>query len=91
MKLFYIPFSLIAGILGARAGKKTFATLWDRISDEPKPTATTPGAGMTEVAVAAALEGATMAASTAIAHLLTVRLFHHLFGAWPVKEQQPAA
>jgi hypothetical protein len=91
MKLLYYPFSIIAGILGARAGRKAFTTLWSEISDSPKPSPTAPDVGLTTVAVSAALEGATMAASAAVAHQLTVRLFHHLFGIWPVKDKRPAA
>jgi hypothetical protein len=90
MKLLYYPFSILAGIIGARAGRKAFTALWGEISDSPKPSPTAPDAGLTTVAVSAALEGATMAASAAVAHQLTVRLFHHLFGVWPVKEKQPA-
>jgi Protein of unknown function (DUF4235) len=89
MKLFYYPFSIVAGIIGARAGRKAFTTLWSEISDSPKPAATAPDVGLATVAVSAALEGATMAASAAVAHQLTVRLFHHLFGFWPVKQKQP--
>ncbi len=91
MRLFYAPFSVIAGVVGARAGRKAFTTLWGQISDEPKPSPTAPEVGLAQVAVSAALEGAAMAASTAVAHQLTVRIFHHLFGVWPVKEKQPAA
>jgi hypothetical protein len=90
MKLLYYPFSILAGIIGARAGRKAFTALWGEISDSPKPSPTSPDAGLTTVAVSAALEGATMAASAAVAHQLTVRLFHHLFGVWPVKGKQPA-
>jgi Protein of unknown function (DUF4235) len=88
MKLLYLPFSIIAGIVGARAGRKAFASLWSEISDSPKPSATARDVGLPTVAVSAALEGATMAASAAVAHQLTVRLFHHLFGVWPVKDKQ---
>jgi hypothetical protein len=91
MKLFYYPFSILAGIAGARAGRKAFAAMWGEISDSPKPSPTARDVGLATVAVSAALEGATVAASAAVAHQLTVRLFHHLFGVWPVKEKQPAA
>lgn len=91
MKLLYTPFSILAGIIGARVGRKAFTTVWGGILDEPKPSPTAPEAGLAQVAVSAALEGAAMSASAAVAHQLTVRLFHHLFGVWPVKQKQPAA
>lgn len=90
-KLLYTPFSIIAGIIGVRAGKKAFNALWGGISDEPKPSADAPAVPLSRVALSAALEGATVAASAAVAHQLSVRAFHHLFGVWPVKEKQPAA
>ncbi len=91
MRLFYYPFSIVAGIIGARAGRKAFTTLWGEFSDSPRPSPMARDVGLTTVAVSAALEGATMAASVAVAHQLAVRLFHHLFGVWPVKEKQPVA
>jgi hypothetical protein len=90
MKLLYTPFSIVAGILGARAGRKAFATLWGELSDSPKPSAKAPDAGLAQVALSAALEGATLAGTAAIVTQLSVRLFHHLFGVWPEKPKQPA-
>lgn len=87
MKLLYAPFSIVAGVLGARAGRTAFTALWSRISDSPKPSPKAPDASLAGVALAAALEGATLAASGAVVSNLSARLFHHLFGAWP--EQQP--
>jgi hypothetical protein len=91
MKLLYTPFSIVAGIIGARAGRKAFTTLWGEISDSPKPSPKEAEAGLTRVAFSAALEGATLAACSAVVSQLSVRLFHHLFGIWPEKPQAPAA
>ncbi len=91
MKLLYTPFSIIAGIIGARAGRQTFTAIWERISEDPKPSAKEPEAGLARVAFSAALEGATLAAASAVASQLSVRLFHHLFGVWPVKAKRSDA
>jgi Protein of unknown function (DUF4235) len=91
MKLLYTPFSIVFGIIGARAGKRAFDSLWDRISDEPKPSDREPDAGLARVALSAALEGATLAAAAAVANQLSVRAFHHLFGVWPVKSRRHRA
>ena len=88
MKLLFQPFSIAFGIIGARAGKRAFATLWSRISDSAKPSPKEPEVGLLRLASSAALEGATLAATSAIAAQLSVRLFHHLFGVWPVKSKQ---
>ena len=86
MRLLYKPFSIVFGIIGARAGRKAFGTIWGAISDEPKPSAKEPDVGLARAAFSAALEAATLAAATAVAGQLSVRLFHHLFGVWPVKQ-----
>jgi hypothetical protein len=89
MKLLYTPFSIVFGIIGARAGKKAFHTLWSGISDDPKPPSPKEAeVGLGRVALSAALEGATLAAASAVASQLSVRLFHHLFGVWPVKSKR---
>jgi hypothetical protein len=88
MKLFYTPFSIVFGIVGARAGKKTFDALWSGISDDPVPSPKEADIGLGKVAVSAALQGATLAAASAVASQLSVRLFHHLFGVWPVKAKR---
>jgi hypothetical protein len=88
MKLLYTPFSIVFGIIGARAGRKAFGALWSEISDEPKPSPKEADASLGRVALSAALEGATLAAVSAVASQLGVRLFHHLFGVWPVKSKR---
>jgi hypothetical protein len=96
MKLLYKPFSIVSGLVGARIGRKLFETVWDGVSDSPKPSAGDPDAGLLALTAASALEAATLAASAALFNQLGARLFHHLFGAWPKTrrekqdEQQPA-
>ena len=90
-KLFYTPFSIVFGLLGARVGRKTFKAIWGTVSDEPKPPSPKePERGLGRVAATAALEGATLAAATAVARQLSVRAFHHVFGVWPVKAKRPS-
>src|SRR5487761_1244252 len=90
-KLLYTPFSVVFGMLGARAGKRAFKAIWGRVSDEPKPPSPKePEVGLGRVAASAALEAATLAAFVAVARQLTARAFHHLFGVWPVKPKRPA-
>jgi hypothetical protein len=91
-KLVYTPFSIVFGRLGAIAGKQVFRAIWGRVSDEPKPPSPRePEISLGRIAVSAALEGATLAAATAIARQLSVRAFHHLFGVWPVKRKRKTA
>jgi hypothetical protein len=85
MKLLYKPFGIIAGIVGARAGKQAFAAIWSRLSTEPKPAPGEPDVSLTRVVTAAALEAATLAAVSAAVKVLSARIFHHIIGAWPDK------
>lgn len=88
-KLLYTPFSIAFGILGSRVGKTAFRTLWQRISDQPKPEPRAPQS-LGRVAMAAAIEGATMATAAAVARQMSARTFHFLFGVWPVRPKQPS-
>jgi hypothetical protein len=92
MKLVYKPFSLFAHQLAGRIGKSAFAALWGRIGSGERPPAPTAGRlSLTSVAGSAALEAATMAATTAVIDQLTARAFHHLVGAWPEKAKPPVS
>lgn len=90
-KLLYSPFSIVFGMLGSLVGKRAFNAIWGRISAEPRPSAKDPDTSLGRIALSAALEGATLAAATAVARQLSVRAFHHLFGVWPVGPQHPSA
>lgn len=85
MKLLYKPFGMIAGIVGARAGRQAFRAIWGRVSSEPKPAPGEPDVSITRVVTAAALEAATLAAVGAAVRVLSARVFHHLVGVWPDK------
>lgn len=89
VKLLYAPFSIAAGVIGARVGRKAFGSVWSLFSDSPKPQPTAAEQGLIRVAASAALEGATLSATAAVINQLTARAFHYMFGAWP--GQKPAA
>ncbi|MGC9221249.1 MAG: DUF4235 domain-containing protein [Solirubrobacteraceae bacterium] len=90
MKLLYMPFSVAAGLIGARLGRQAFDAIWDGLAGSPKPTATDPEAGVAKLITSAALEGAVLAASAAVVNQLAARLFHHLFGVWPSRSRRTA-
>lgn len=83
MKLLYKPFGLLAGIVGGLLARRVFAAVWSRIDDERPPKPTTERATMTRVVGAAALQGATLAATRAAVDRAGARAFAHLFGVWP--------
>lgn len=83
MKIFYKPFGIIAGLIGARIAKAIFTALWARIDTEAPPKPTTEDASFPKVIGAAALEAATMAGIGAAVDRTGARVFHHLTGIWP--------
>jgi hypothetical protein len=94
MRFLYKPFAIIAGIIGARIGKKTFRALWARIDNAEPPAPTTPEASLPKVVGARALEAATMAATAAVVDRASARSFQYLTGFWPApkhKEEEPEA
>ncbi len=83
MRILYKPFGIVAGVIGAKLGKRTFHSIWEAVDEGEPPKPTTADAPLTKVIAAATLEAATMAAVGAIVDRAAARAFHHLFGAWP--------
>jgi Protein of unknown function (DUF4235) len=86
MKLLYMPFAVLSGIIGTRLGRRAFRAIWAEIDDSPSPPP--PETGEVNVGKAiggAALQAAIMAGIVAAVRLLGARLFHWLFGVWPNK------
>jgi hypothetical protein len=90
MKLLYKPLGLIAGLIAARIAKSLFTTAWSKVDDAPPPEPTAPSATFGKAVGGKALEAATMAGVGAAADRLGAQLFHHLTGAWPGKDPEPA-
>jgi hypothetical protein len=87
MKIFYKPFGIVAGIIGAKLGAKVFQGIWGSFDALTPPEPTAGDAPLVQVAAAAALEAATMAAMGAVVDRSAARTFHYLFGAWPGKSR----
>jgi hypothetical protein len=83
VKLLYKPMSLIAGVVGARAGKSAFKSLWSLIDDDDPPKPTLAKATLQKVVLASVLEAGTMAAAGALAERAAAQTFSYLFGVWP--------
>lgn len=83
MKLLYKPFGIVAGIVGGLLARRVFDAVWARVDDAPPPRATTEQASVPRIVGAAALQGATFAATRAAVDRVGARTFKHLFGVWP--------
>jgi hypothetical protein len=88
MKIVYKPFGIIAGLVAARLGRKTFKRIWGKIDEQDPPDPSTEEASMGKVVGAAALEAATMAAVAAAVSRMSANTFQYLFGIWPGKNKE---
>ena len=86
MKLLFIPFSVVGGLIAGFVGKKVFEQAWGVIDDEEPPQAEHRDVSFAKVLIAAALEGAIFRAVRAAADHQTRRVFAGLTGTWPGEE-----
>lgn len=87
MKLLYKPFALIGSLIAARVARNLFKTVWSKIDAQDPPDPTTKQTTLPKVVGAAALEAATMAATSAAVDRGSAKAFHYLTGFWPGEEQ----
>jgi hypothetical protein len=83
MKLIYKPFAVVLGLLAGFLARKVFSVIWSKIDDEDPPRANTERAPWPKVLGAAALQGATFAATKAAVERSGAKSFQHLTGVWP--------
>src|SRR5437764_2652888 len=83
MKVLYKPFAVVAGIVGAKLGKRLFRALWAKLDSGEPPAPTRREASTGKVVAAAALEAAAHSGAKAATTRATARSFHYLTGFWP--------
>lgn len=89
MKILYLPFKIIAGIVGAKLGQRVFKQLWGAIDDDDPPSPKTVDAKVSKIVAAAALKAVALAGVVAVVDRVTARAFHYLTGYWPGKGEAP--
>jgi hypothetical protein len=89
-KLFYLPFSIAAGLLGGLVSRRAFALAWGTIDDRKPPTPTQRRAQVGKLALALALEGAVLRLTRGLIDYASRRGFAGLTGAWPGEDEQKA-
>jgi hypothetical protein len=83
-RLIYKPFGLIVSVLGGLLAGAIFKRVWRTVADEEDaPKATDERKGWTEVAVAAAAEGAVFGGVKALLDRAGATGFAKVTGAWP--------
>ena len=83
IKLLYLPFALVAGRVGAVAGKRLFAAAWGRIDDAPPPHPSTRDVPFAKILVAETLRWVTSTTARTASDRASAHTFHYLIGAWP--------
>jgi hypothetical protein len=87
VKLLFIPFSIIGGLIAGFLGKKIFEQLWGVIDTEEPPDSQHRDVSWGKLLVATALEGAIFRATRAAADHGSRRAFAGLTGSWPGEEE----
>ena len=64
-KLLYLPFAILGSVIARLVGRQVFRTLWERIDEEPPPTAGEGRGSTAKVVGGHALQAAVMAGSAA--------------------------
>jgi len=83
-KLLYMPLGIVAGVVASKLSRKAFNRAWESAAGTSEPPRPRSGeATLPRVVAAAALQGATFAATRAAVDRATASSFHRFFGAWP--------
>jgi uncharacterized protein DUF4235 len=90
VKLLFIPFSVIGGLIAGFFGKKLFEQLWGVIDDQEPPEPEHRDAPFGKIVVASALEGAVFRGTRAAVDHQMRRAFAALTGTWPGEEEPEA-
>jgi Protein of unknown function (DUF4235) len=86
VKLLFIPFSLVSGLLAGFLGRKLFEQLWGLVDEEEPPDGSHRLAPWGKVLAAAALEGAVFRATKVATDRGSRTAFYAVTGSWPGEE-----
>jgi hypothetical protein len=87
VKLLFIPFSVIGGLLSGFLAKKLFEQAWGVVDDEEPPKPTHRQVPLAKVVAAAALEGAIFKGTRAAIDHKSREAFANATGTWPGDER----
>jgi Protein of unknown function (DUF4235) len=87
MKLFFIPFSLIGGLIAGFVAKKLFDGVWGLVDDEEAPEGAHRDVPWSKLIIAAAIQGAIFRAVKEATDRGSREAFMSLTGTWPGEEE----
>lgn len=90
LKIFFIPISLVGGLIGGFVGKKLFDQVWGLIDEEEPPGREHRDVPWWKVVVALALEGAIFRVIRGVVDRGSRQAFYRATGTWP-GEAKPEA
>jgi len=83
MKILFLPFSIIGGLVAGMLSKKLFDFVWGMVDDEEAPRAKHRDVSVGKLVAALVIEGAVFRAVRGVADHYTRRGFAALTGSWP--------
>jgi Protein of unknown function (DUF4235) len=86
VKIIFIPFSIVAGLVAGLIGKKLFEQAWGLIDDEEPPEPEHREISWSKLAIALMLEGAIFRLVKGLTDHQLRRSFATVLGSWPGEE-----
>lgn len=86
MKIIFIPFSVVAGLVAGLIGKKLFEQAWSLIDDEEPPEPEHREVSLPKLVIALMLEGAIFRVVKGLTDHQARRSFAKMIGSWPGEE-----
>jgi hypothetical protein len=86
MKILFLPFSIMAGLIAGFLSKKLFDGVWKLVDDEESPEPEHKEISIGKLALALMLEGAIFRAVRGLVDHGARKSFYNLTGSWPGDE-----
>jgi hypothetical protein len=86
MKLLFLPFSIVAGLIAGFISKKVFDGVWRLVDDEEAPEAEHKEISIPKLLLALGIEGAIFRAVRGLTDHQARRAFYGVTGSWPGDE-----
>jgi hypothetical protein len=86
MKILFLPFSIMAGLIAGFLSKKLFDGVWKLVDDEESPEPEHKEIAIGKLALALILEGAIFRAVRGLVDHGARKTFYNLTGSWPGDE-----
>jgi hypothetical protein len=87
MKIIFIPFSIVAGLIAGFLSKKLFDQLWGLVDEEEPPDSKHRDINWGKLLAAAAIQGAIFRAVKEASDHYSRRAFAGVTGSWPGEER----